>query len=157
MSRSVYISYGRQEDQVVALRLQALGTAHGLTIFVPPPFTREPNFAFGTSTAMMKLQASNIVIAIALAAPSSVQLHEIMTAKLTYKQLFILASPLVAQWGLSDELKPHVIRLDPANPGSAEQEIITRVRSLLMDQENSTILLGLLTVAVGLMLLSDRD
>ncbi len=34
----VFISYGDTGDQVTALRLQALGAVHGLTLYVPPAF-----------------------------------------------------------------------------------------------------------------------
>ena len=36
----VFISYGDAADQVTALRLQALGAVNGLTVYVPPAYTR---------------------------------------------------------------------------------------------------------------------
>ena len=37
----VFISYGSAADQVTALRLQALGAVNGLTVYVPPAYTRQ--------------------------------------------------------------------------------------------------------------------
>jgi len=37
----VFISCGNVADQVTALRLQALAAVNGLTVFVPPAFTRQ--------------------------------------------------------------------------------------------------------------------
>jgi hypothetical protein len=37
----VFISYGAAADQVTALRLQALGAVNGLTVYVPPAYTRQ--------------------------------------------------------------------------------------------------------------------
>ena len=37
----VFISYGSIADQVTALRLQALAAVNGLTVFVPPAYTRQ--------------------------------------------------------------------------------------------------------------------
>ena len=37
----VFISYGDASDQVTALRLWALGAVNGLTVYVPPAFTRQ--------------------------------------------------------------------------------------------------------------------
>jgi hypothetical protein len=36
----VFISYGDTVDQVTALRLQAMGAVNGLTLYVPPAYTR---------------------------------------------------------------------------------------------------------------------
>jgi hypothetical protein len=36
----VFISYGEAAGRVTALRLQAMGTVNGLTVYVPPAFTR---------------------------------------------------------------------------------------------------------------------
>jgi hypothetical protein len=37
----VFISYGSAADQVTALRLQALANVNGLTVYVPPAYTRD--------------------------------------------------------------------------------------------------------------------
>lgn len=37
----VFISYGSLADQVTALRLQALAGVNGLTVYVPPAYTRQ--------------------------------------------------------------------------------------------------------------------
>ncbi len=36
---NAFISYGEAADQVTALRLQAVGTVNGLTVYVPPAYT----------------------------------------------------------------------------------------------------------------------
>jgi hypothetical protein len=54
----VFISYGDASDQVTALRLQALGAVNGLTVYVPPAFTRQ-----GTSAPALQLHfGSNLVV-----------------------------------------------------------------------------------------------
>ncbi len=67
MSHVVYLSYGHASEQVVALRLQALGTAHGLTVFVPPPFSRAESYDWHMSDSIGKLKLAQTVIAIVLA------------------------------------------------------------------------------------------
>lgn len=60
----VFISYGALPDQVAALRLQALGAAHGLTVYVPPAHTRQDHTPIYDADAQVKLVEADVVLGV---------------------------------------------------------------------------------------------
>jgi hypothetical protein len=60
----VFIPHGDASDQVTALRLPALGTVNGLTVYVPPAFTRHciPNLL--DPEASQKLHEAEVVLGV---------------------------------------------------------------------------------------------
>ena len=54
MSLKVYISYGTPEDQVTALRAQALGVVEGFEVYVPPAHTRTSHKLDAASLAALQ-------------------------------------------------------------------------------------------------------
>ena len=59
-----FISYGALADQVTALRLQALAAVNGLTVFVPPAYTRQENATSLDPDVAQKLSASEVVLGV---------------------------------------------------------------------------------------------
>jgi len=66
----VFISYGDPSDQVTALRLQALGTANGLRVYVPPAYTRQGLATLLDPDAAQKLNEADAVLGVVEAGPS---------------------------------------------------------------------------------------
>jgi hypothetical protein len=60
----VFISYGGADDQVTALRLQALGAVNGLTVYVPPAYTRQQVEQFLDPEASQKLRDSEVILGV---------------------------------------------------------------------------------------------
>ena len=60
----VFISYGAAGDQVTALRLQALAVVNGLTVYVPPAYTRQGPATLLDSEASRKLNDSDVVLGV---------------------------------------------------------------------------------------------
>lgn len=58
----VFISYGGTADQITALRLQALAVAHGLTVYVPPAYTRKEIPDFLDPQSAQKLSEAEIIL-----------------------------------------------------------------------------------------------
>jgi hypothetical protein len=58
----VFISYGAAADQVTALRLQALGAVNGLTVYVPPAYTRQGLAVLLDPDATQKLNEAEVVL-----------------------------------------------------------------------------------------------
>lgn len=57
----VFISCGDAAGQVTALRLQALGAAHGLTVYVPPAYTRQGEQGVPDPAASRKLSDAEVL------------------------------------------------------------------------------------------------
>jgi len=60
----VFISYGDAADQVTALRLQALGAVNGLTVYVPPDYTRQGVAPIPDPDANQKLHEAEVVLGV---------------------------------------------------------------------------------------------
>jgi hypothetical protein len=60
----VFISYGDAADQVTALRLQALAAVNGLTVYVPPAYTRPGAPALIDPETGQKLLETEVVLGV---------------------------------------------------------------------------------------------
>jgi hypothetical protein len=60
----VFISYGDAADQVNSLRLQALGSANGLTVYVPPVYTRQGQATSLDPEAGQKLHGADVILGV---------------------------------------------------------------------------------------------
>jgi hypothetical protein len=60
----VFISYGSIADQVTALRLQALAAVNGLTVFVPPAYTRQVVPAVLEPETGQKLNEADVILGV---------------------------------------------------------------------------------------------
>ncbi len=60
----VFISYGSAADQVTALRLQALGAVNGLTVYVPPAYTRKSSAVLPDPESSQKLSEADVILGV---------------------------------------------------------------------------------------------
>ncbi len=154
----VFISYGSTSDQVTALRLQALGAVNGLTIYVPPAFTREGIPQVLTQEANQKLQDAEVVLGIIGASLSAACSQELEVARTSRKNLVVMTYPPSAP-----QLEPffgsNLVVIDPANPGAAEAGIMEYLKTVNAQKAAKNALLALGTLALGLLILTatNRD
>jgi hypothetical protein len=125
----VFISYGDATDQITALRLQALGAVNGLTVYVPPAFTR-PGDACGLDPeAGLKLKEAEVVLGVISAGLTDACRHELNTGMALHKDMIVMSHPHFAA-----QLQPYfgsnLVVIDPANPDAAEIGIVQHLKTL---------------------------
>jgi len=149
----VFISYGAMADQVTALRLQALGAAHGLTVYVPPAYTRRGFAPINDAPAQVKLVETDVVLGVLGTGLTETCRQELNLGLTLKKNMIVMASPHLAV-GLGSTFGSNLALIDPQNPGAAEQAIVEHLKGMHTQQsaKNALLALGLLTV--GLVLLS---
>lgn len=120
----VFISYGSIADQVTALRLQALAAVNGLTVYVPPAYTRQTLPAVLEQETRQKLNEADVILGVA----GGVGLTEACTQELNagialQRKTIIMSDPVLAL-----QLQPYfgsnVVVIDPANPDQAEIDMV---------------------------------
>lgn len=153
----VFISYGDAGDQVTALRLQALGTANGLTIYVPPAYTRPGVLGFLDPDAGQRLDESEIVLGVVGAGLTVACNQELSVSIAGRKKMVVMSYP-----PFEAELKPvfgsNLVVIDPLNPGAAEAGIMKYLTTIDDAQKTErTALLALGTLALGLLILAPSD
>jgi hypothetical protein len=92
----VFISYGDAADQVTALRLQALGAAHGLTVYVPPAHTRQEAQSLLGPTASQKLSDAEVVLGFIGNGLSEACRQELNTGMELHKNMIVMSYPHLA-------------------------------------------------------------
>src|SRR5437879_6316637 len=116
---NVFISYGSAADQVTALRLQALGAVNGLTVYVPPAYTRQSQAAVLDAEAAQKMQEADVMLGVVGAGLSEACRQELNTGRTSRKPTILMADGLLAGQ-LQPNFGPNLIVVDPANPDRAE-------------------------------------
>ncbi len=149
----VFISYGSGTDQVTALRLQALGAVNGLTVYVPPAYTREgfPNI-LDPDTAQ-KLHDAEVVLGVIGAGLSEACRQELNTGMALRKNMIVMSNPEFAP-DLQPVFGANLVVIDPVNPGAAEVGIVGHLKNLNAQQSAKTALLALGTLTLGLAILT---
>jgi hypothetical protein len=152
----VFISYGDSADQVTALRLQALGAVNGLTVYVPPAYTRQGVPALLDTEASQKLNDAEVVLGVIGAGLTEACRQELNTGMALRKNMIVMSHPAFAR-----ELQPifgsNLVVIDEANPGIAEAEIVGYLKSIDAQQSAKKALLALGTLALGLFILAPSD
>jgi hypothetical protein len=152
----VFISYGDAIDQVTALRLQALGAVNGLTVYVPPAYTRQGVAATADADSDQKLREAEVVLGVVGSGLAEACRQELETGLALRKNMIVMAYPAFAA-----QLQPYfgsnLVVMDPANPGDAESGIVGRLKSIDAQQGAKQALLALGTLTLGLLLLSTAD
>jgi hypothetical protein len=92
----VLISYGALPDQVTALRLQALGAAHGLTVFVPAAYTREGFAPIYDADAQLKLVETDVVLGVLGTGLTETCRQELNMGLTLKKNMIVMAGPNLA-------------------------------------------------------------
>ena len=155
MALKLYIAYGTAADQVIALRLQALAAVNGLSVYVPPAYTRQPT-AVLDSQSDIRLRESDVIIGVITVAISEVCRQELNTAKDLEKKTIVIATPALASW-----LEPHfpgnLVVINPLDPAVAEQAIVEFLKKTELAQQAKSALIALGTLALGLWLFTRQD
>jgi hypothetical protein len=152
----VFISYGAMADQVTALRLQALGAAHGLTVYVPPAYTRQGFAPIQDAPSQTNLVETDVVLGVLGAGLTETCRQELNTGLTLKKDMIIMASPLLAD-GLASAFSSNLVLIDPSNPGVAEQKIVEHLKGLHTQQSGKNAILALGLLALGLVILSTAN
>ena len=155
MALRIFVSYPRREDQVLALRLQALAsTRPELFVYVPPAHTRSSHGA-PTEIDLQQLRQSNLVLGFISGAVSPAMQAEINTAN----SLRIPVIPIV--WGhepppVSGIQPQQVLYVDPQNPSELPTKLVEALvlRSADVGKANQAALTALLLIILGLLILA---
>jgi hypothetical protein len=148
----VFISYGDSGDQVTALRLQALAAVNGLTVYVPPAYTRQGIPTLLDPESAQKLQEAEVVLGVVGAGLSEACRQELNTGMTLRKNMIVMSYPASAP-ELQRYFGTNLVVIDPANPGEAEIGIVQHLASIVQ-QNAKTALLALGTLALGLLILA---
>lgn len=154
----LYIAYGTAADQVIALRLQALGAVNGLSVYVPPAYTRQAGAAPLGAEAFDKVLDSDVILGVITTGMSDVCRQELDAARAfaRKKEVIVLADPAIAPQ-LQDYFPGKVVVIDPGNPAQAEQQIVQFLKQTEIEQTARTALIALGTLALGLMLFAPQE
>ena len=147
----VFISYGDAEDQVTALRLQALGAVNGLTVYVPPAHTRRGAPALLDPGLTQKLKDAEVLLGVIGTGLSEACRLELNLGTALHKHMIVMSYPMFVE-----DLRPffgsNLVVIDPENPHLAELGIVQYLKALDAQQGAKTALLFLGTIALGLLL-----
>jgi hypothetical protein len=152
----VFISYGAAADQVTALRLQALAAVNGLTVYVPPAYTRRGVPTLLDPEASQKLHEAELVLGVVGAGLTEACRQELNTGMTLLKNMIVMAYPAFASQ-LEPYFGPNLVVIDPANPGGAESDIVQYLKTINAQQNAKNALLALGTLALGLLILAPAD
>jgi hypothetical protein len=152
----VFISYGDAADQVTALRLQALGAVNGLTVYVPPAYTRQGFPTLLDPEASQKLTEADVVLGIVGAGLAEACRQELNAGMILRKHMIVMSYPPFASQ-LQPYFGPSLVVIDPANPGAAEDGILQHLKTMDAQQNAKGALLALSTLALGLLILTLTD
>jgi len=151
----VFISYGDAADQVTALRLQALGAVNGLTVYVPPAYTRHTPTSLDPD-ADQKLHEAEVVLGVVGAGLTEACLQELNTDMNLRKHMIVMSYPAFAP-----QFQPYfgsnLVVIDPYDPGGAEKGIVQHLKSMNAQKNAKKALLALGTLALGLLIFASAD
>lgn len=150
----VFISYGSAGDQVTAMRLQALAAVNGLTVYVPPAFTRR-SAALEPQSAE-KLKEADVVLGVIGAGLTEACRLELNAALTLRKTAVVMSDPVFAPQ-LLPSFGSTLIVIDPANPDRAEFGIVQQLKAVDAEQNAKKALLALGTLALGLLIFAPQD
>jgi hypothetical protein len=156
VSLRIYIAYGTASDQVTALRLQALGAVNGLTIYVPPAFTREDPSGQPDPQSELRIWEAEIVLGVVTVGLSEACWRELDIGKRLGKKTMVIAEPVFAAQ-LEPSFPGSVLMMNSANPAEAEAGLVQFLENANLKQDTAKALLALGTIALGLLLFSPQD
>jgi hypothetical protein len=152
----VFISYGAATDQVTALRLQALGAVNGLTVHVPPAYTRQGLATLLDPEGAQKLNDAEVVLGVVGSGLTEACRQELNTGISLRKHMIVMSHPTFVPL-LRTPFGPNLVEIDPDNPAGAEFGIVQYLKSINAQQNAKTALLALGTLALGLLILAPSD
>lgn len=151
---NVFISYGGALDQATALRLQALGAINAQRVYVPPAYTRRSVQIELDSEASEKIRNADVILGVIGEGLSEACRRELNEALALRKHTIVMAYPPFAEM-LRPTFGLNLIEVNPANPGAAAEavgRIISHVKGLDLQQNTTTTLIALGTLALGLLI-----
>ena len=148
MALKLYIAYGTAVDQVIALRLQALAAVNGLSVYVPPAYTRRVTAINLEPESEAELIDSDIILGIITTGMSDACRQELNAAQSFGTKAMVIADPACASW-LQNQFRGDVVVIDPANPAAAEQQIVQLLKQTEIEQAAKTALIALWHLSVG--------
>jgi len=128
----VFVSYGYAGDQVNALRLQALGAVNGFTVYVPPAYTRQPQYGPPIAPAGFRrprpldlesereIRDSDIVLGVIGSAFTDTCRLELDEAHKAGKPMIVMTNPGHAE--LFQNLGWNVVQIDPSHPSGRSRK-----------------------------------
>jgi hypothetical protein len=156
LALKLYIAYGTAADQVTALRLQALGAVNGLSVYVPPAFTRQNARPESDQQSEANLRDADVVLGVVTSAMSEACRHELDTARSLGKNTILMAAP-----ALASQLEPYfpgnLVAVNPADPAQAELAIVQFLKKTEMEQDTRKALIAVGTLALGLLLFARQE
>ncbi|MBS1874730.1 MAG: hypothetical protein JSU00_16055 [Acidobacteria bacterium] len=152
----VYISYGNTADQVTALRLQALAAVNGLTVYVPPAYTRRDKRQFLEAESAQKLKDADVVLGVIRSGLSESCRQELDTSLTLGKATIVMVDPVLAP-ALTQRFGPNLLVIDPVHPHQTELGLVEHLKSLNAARSVNTSLLALGTLALGLLIFSSAE
>jgi len=136
---------------VTALRLQALGAVNGLTVYVPPAYTRQGARTLLDSETAHKLGESEVLLGV-IGAGLSEACRQELNAGLALNRHMIVMSYERFMPHLQPLFGANLVTIDPDNPDHTEIAIVQHLKALSSQQGARTALLFLGTLALGLLL-----
>jgi hypothetical protein len=151
----VYISYGSPDDQVTALRLQALAAVNGLKAYVPPAHTRRPGGVLDENSKTKLLESEVVLGTVGGDSPSDAWREE---CRLANERGILRIHIAPDDFILMDDGKRSV----GVSSDKPPDEAIAHIRKFLsiiepQDATKRKILLDLSLVALGLVRLAPQD
>jgi hypothetical protein len=129
---------------------------NGLTVYVPPAFTRQSVPALLDPEVGQKLNEAEVVLGVVGAGLTEACRQELNASVGLGKQMIVMAYSEFVQ-----QLQPYfrnLVEIDPLNPGNAEVGILEYLKSIGGAQAGAkTALLALGTLALGLLILAPAD
>jgi hypothetical protein len=150
----VFISYSTAVDQIIALRLQTMAAVYGLTTYVPPATTRQSLTAEFTPEVLTQLNESDVVLAVITHKPVPSAVNEMDFALRLAKLLIPVVSANVPPENYQG-FQHFVLNL--ADLAQTEREIVTFLTKKQQSETGKAALLGLATLALGLLLLGKQS
>jgi len=153
----VFISYGSTADQVTALRLQALAAVNGLTVYVPPAYTRQVLPVGLEPETRQKLNETDLILGVVGGAGWTEACKQELSAGIELrKNMIVMSDPVLAPM-----LQPHfgsnLVVINPANPDQPEIDMVRYLKSINAEQNSKKALLALGTLALGLLIFAPAD
>lgn len=147
----VFISYGSASDQVTALRLQTLGAVNGLTIYVPPAYTRKLPYTSIDPEAVQKLKDADFVLGIVGYADSAACREELNLARALAKKIVVMTEEAAAPYFRSS-FNENLVVINSTNPHQTESEIVEHLKGLDANRQANKALVTLGALALGLLI-----
>lgn len=152
----VFLSYGSAADQVTALRLQAIASVNGLTVYVPPAHTRQGSTPLIDMQSAQKLNEADVLLGVVGSGFTEACRQELNTGIALHKTTIVMADPVFAPQ-LQPYFGPNLVVIDPANPDRAELGIVQHLKAVDAEQNTKKALLALGTLALGLLIFAPSD